>query len=938
MSLTGNNVFAGASGHETNQPVYGIEKSVVFDTNSYLTRTPSSSSNRKTWTWSSWVKISEAGAVGQQDVLFECYEDDLNRCGFFVGDSATNYIGFFGETSNTHQVNLQTTAAYRDYSGWYHLMVVLDTTQSTASNRAKIYINGEQVTDFSTATYPNQNDDLTINKNIQHTIGVGKWSGAISSTYYHGYMAETHFIDGTALTPASFGETNSDTNQWVPIKYDGSYGTNGFYLDFATRATDPIDASGNGNNWSSTNVIAGDWKIDSPTNNFATLNPLDALGNNNTFSEGNLKCVVAAQNTNEETRSTIGVSSGKWYWEFYLVSTTTTAGYFKVGLKSPDESNFWNVRGSDGELDHNGSTGTSSVSYTTTNIVNVAVDMDSGKWWVGTNGTWVGDPSAGSGELHSGISGTVLPYILNAGSGGTHTIVSNFGQDSSFAGNKTAQGNGGVGEDFYYTPPTGYKALNTDNLSDPSIALPGDHFNTVLYSGNSSTQSITGVGFQPDWSWTKVRNAADSHILVDVVRGDKALRTDSTIAEYTTGVSWQFDSDGFTMTGTTGELNYSSYNYAVWNWKARGGTAPSKTYTVTVTNPGSGNRYTLDTRVSGTNAMPITLEEGGTYTFDQADNSNSGHPLRFSTTSNGTHGGGSEYTTGVTTNGTPGSAGAYTRITVAASAPTLYYYCTAHSGMGAEITTPAAGGGVSNLDGTMASVTNTNTTSGFSIVKYTGSGVAGDTMGHGLSQTPEMVFMKKRISNGSDGVRGWHVWNKDLTDGYYLSLSANNSQFVARDFGEVGNVTYPYTAPTASLITFGGVNTGQYQEVNWNGDDYIMYCFHSVDGYSKVGNYTGNGNADGTFVYTGFRPAFILWKSTSAAENWQLQDDKMNPYNVVDGKLFANQSAAEYTGAEVDFVSNGFKLRHSGGGGNGSSETLIYLAIAESPFKYANAR
>ena len=336
--------------------------------------------------------------------------------------------------------------------------------------------------------------------------------------------------------------------------------------------------------------------------------------------------------------------------------------------------------------------------------------------------------------------------------------------------------------------------------------------------------------------------------------------------------------------------------------------------------------------------MPITLEEGGTYTFDQADNSNSGHPLRFSTTSNGTHGGGSEYTTGVTTNGTPGSAGAYTRITVAASAPTLYYYCTAHSGMGAEITTPAAGGGVSDLSGTMASVINTNTTSGFSIVKYTGSGVAGDTMGHGLSQTPEMVIMKKRISNGSDGVRGWHVWTKDLTDGNYLALHATNAQFVARDFGEVGNGTYPYTAPTSSLITFGGVNTGAYQEVNYNGDDYIMYCFNSVEGYSKIGKYTGNGATDGTFVYTGFRPACIIFKRINTTSNWTMFDNKRDPQNGVGREIYADLSNVEgghYDG--LDFLSNGFKARNTTGGFNGAG-TIIYMAFAESPFKYANAR
>ena len=246
--------------------------------------------------------------------------------------------------------------------------------------------------------------------------------------------------------------------------------------------------------------------------------------------------------------------------------------------------------------------------------------------------------------------------------------------------------------------------------------------------------------------------------------------------------------------------------------------------------------------------------------------------------------------------------------------------------------------GSSNTDGTITSTVSANTTSGFSIVKYTGTGVAGDTMGHGLSQAPEMVIMKKRISNGSDGVRGWHVWAKYLTDGNYLSLNATNAQFNARDFGEVGNATYPYTAPTASLITFGGVNTGAYQEVNYNGDDYIMYCFHSVEGYSKVGSYTGNGSTDGTFFYTGFRPAFIMFKNTTATGNWVIVDNKRNTYNEINKTLWADLSSTEGTYAWGDFTSNGFKFRNTSNGLNNSGQNYIYLAIAESPFKYSNAR
>ena len=440
MSLTGNNAIVG-SGFAGNQP-FSIDQSLRFDGSGYLARSLGSDVAITQATISFWIKRAAIDTTRLQIFDFGAESGDANEFDVLrIKESGTgeDSLVLFNHDDGVDKFSFETSQVFRDPSAWYNICLVYDTGNATEAQRLKLFVNGEQVTSFTAITYPTQNDPLFLSSRAQ-TIGAN-YAGSYDGNYY---LAEFHYIEGSSLTPASFGETDSSTNQWVGKYYNGSYGTNGFYLKFQDSSALGADSSGNGNNFTATNLAATDQVLDSPMNNFSTLNPLDALGNNNTFSEGNLKCVVAAQNTNEETRSTIGVSSGKWYWEFYLVSTTTTAGYFKVGLKSPDESNFWNVRGSDGELDHNGSTGTSSVSYTTTNIVNVAVDMDSGKWWVGTNGTWVGDPSAGSGELHSGISGTVLPYILNAGSGGTHTIVSNFGQDSSFAGNKTAQGNGGV--------------------------------------------------------------------------------------------------------------------------------------------------------------------------------------------------------------------------------------------------------------------------------------------------------------------------------------------------------------------------------------------------------------------------------------------------------------------------------------------------------------
>ena len=925
MSLTGNNGLLAAAG--ANQPAHSIERSVVLDTNSYFTRTPSSAGNRKTYTLSFWAKLSQ----GSNGIGFGQYSDSSNRVYFRVQPAGFSVYSVSGGSADC---DVSGSFVFRDPSAWYHIVIVVDTTESTASNRIKLWVNGSSKTLTHTTSWT-QNTDTRINDTNEHTLGLYN-----NTAYPDGYLAEVNFIDGTALTPASFGETNEDTNQWQAINYTGSYGTNGFYLDFATRATDPIDASGNGNNWGSVNVLAGDWKIDSPTNNFATLNPLMTTGTNYTYSEGNLKYSTASFR-NGATTNNIAMTSGKWYWEIVMTTNGSTAAThlgvvgMGAGINHLDSYSPRSVyQPGSGNLYQSGSSTTALTSSAVGDIIGFALDVDSNELSIYKNNSSI----LSGHSLPTNSDGGWLVQLLGEGLGNIMAGVVNFGQDSSFAGEKTAQGNGGVGEDFYYTPPTGYKALNTDNLDDPSIDDPTKHFNTKLWTstsadGTSALGAVTGVGFQPDLVWAKGRTAAWDHSLFNSVMGTglgKALYTDVTFeaGAYDTsayGNVTSFDSDGFTV-GLTAGNNYA-YNYGsgtkylAWNWKARGGTAPSKTYAVTVTNPGSGNRYTLDTRVSGTNAIPITLEEGGTYTFDQADNSNSGHPLRFSTTSNGTHGGGSEYTTGVTTNGTPGSAGAYTRITVAASAPTLYYYCTAHSGMGAEITTPGVGGGVSNLGGTIASVTNANTTAGFSIVSWTASGTNNDTVGHGLSVVPELIIVKS-IDGARAAAREWYIYTQKIDGSLdFLNFNTNAKQ------DSSANV------PTSSVFSVIG------SVINTSGENIIGYCFHSVDGYSKVGKYTGNGLADGAFVYTGFRPAFIMFKRTDSASNWTMFDNKTDPQNSVGREIYAdlaNAEAAHYNA--LDFVSNGFKLRSVTYAINASSGSFIYLAFAESPFKYANAR
>jgi hypothetical protein len=444
-----------------------------------------------------------------------------------------------------------------------------------------------------------------------------------------------------------------------------------------------------------------------------------------------------------------------------------------------------------------------------------------------------------------------------------------------------------------------------------------DHFNTKIYTGNGSTQSITGVGFQPDWVWIKNRSDSRKHNLYDAVRGvTKRIVSNDTAAEDTASNGLTaFGTDGFT-TGSEQDTNHNGNNFVSWNWKA-GGTAPAITYVVKVVSD-SGNKYRFDD--FGTSAVTLDLQEGGTYTFDQADSSNSGHPLRFYTAADKS---GGEYTTGVTTNGTPGSSGAYTRITVAASAPTLYYQCSSHAGMGGQANTNSTFGS-SNFSGSIQSTVSANTTAGFSIVSYTGNTTAGATVGHGLGAAPKWVVTKNLPST----TYGWYVYHASLGNNKNLYLHSNDSQVS-------GTSRWNDTTPTSSVFTL-GTNAGTNGSANM-----IAYCFAEKAGYSKMGMYKGTGSTNGTFVYTGFKPAFVIFKrSDGGSENWFVldnkRDDGMNPRNSY---LMPNSNSAEDANnstVNTDFLSNGFKLRATTGALNGSGNTYIYMAFAKAPLVGSN--
>ena len=907
-----------------------------------LTKTFGSGGNRQKWTFSFWLKRSEV-TTSLASYLFNAYSSGSEANFTFLHISNENRISAGGYGVNYFQTNMLA----RDISSWYNIVYALDTQQATASNRFKLYVNGTQITSFASGTQPSIND-LAINDAIQHTLFANYYNGSYDS-YTGGCFADVNFIDNQQLDASSFGEFKNGV--WIPIDTAGlNFGTTGFRLEFKGTGTatssgavsSPTnigdDTSGNNNHFAVTGFASTDVVLDSPTNNFAVLNAIEP--SSVTLSEGNLLATVSSGFKLQ--RSTFFVQSGKWYWE--ILSKDGGNGY--IGASTLDEAIV--SRGaetnlsamlvtSDGDIRKNASESSYGNSVSDGDIIGVALDMDNGKIYFSENGTYYnsGNPASSANPATTGLTSPLSPSVSLYDN---EDYIANFGQDSSFAGEKTAQGNtddNGNG-DFYYAPPSGYLALCSSNLPDTTISpnqdtQADDHFNTVLYSGNASnTHQITGVGFQPDWLWIKSRNVSAFHYVADSSRGlgtgdsMRGLGPNSTTTEFTAENDQvrSFDTDGFTLddnTDNTYYLNRNSETYVAWNWKA-GGTTPTKTYKVVVVSD-SGNKYrfrnSADSATFAQSAVTLDLQEGGTYVFDWSDSTAQGHPIRFSTTSDGTHGSGSEYTTGVVKDDS-----AYkTTITVAGSAPTLYYYCQNHSGMGGQVNTNTTHGST-NFDGSILSVSQTNETAGFSIATYTGS--ASGTVGHGLSQAPDIIIVKSRTVTNP-----WVIYTSITGKDNYLVLNTTAVSTSTSNYWGTGGVT---------SSVFGIYSNSAYANVS---GDLVAYCFHNVEGYSKIGSYTGNGSTDGTFVYTGFRPAFVMIKTTTiSGQYWILRDNKRDTFNndSTGSSLYANTPDSEGTGnIDIDFLSNGMKMRDSGNNTNGSG-TYIYMAFAEQPFKFSNAR
>jgi hypothetical protein len=435
---------------------YEVDNSLRFNSGSSdnLTKTFSTSgTSDKIKTFSFWLKratsstevvIVSAGSASRDFIRFESTGELRVR---LSGGSA----------------DLITTQLFRDVSAWYHVVIAFDTPQATASNRIKIYVNGSQVTALGTATYPSQNATIKLGTNNPNHIGNDSEQ---TTPYFNGYMSEFYMIDGQALTPSDFGEFDSDTNIWKPIPYTGTYGTNGFYLEFQDSSALGDDTSGNGNDFTVNNLTSVDQSTDTPTNNFATMNAVD--NSSVTLSEGNLSASCASPSG---CRSTIGVTTGKWYVEVKYQNTTSMCGVVAMEQAVTSQAIGATIFGASGtapELFLNGSTPAnynSATAFTANDIMQIALDMDSNTVYFGLNGSWFDGTSWNSASPNTGHSLTTgYTYGVRASTAsGTSVNIWNFGNPPFTISSGNADGNG-LGN-FEYAVPAGYYSLNTKNLA-----------------------------------------------------------------------------------------------------------------------------------------------------------------------------------------------------------------------------------------------------------------------------------------------------------------------------------------------------------------------------------------------------------------------------------------------------------------------------------------
>lgn len=802
------------------RPVYNyqIDYSAKFDyyAETYLQRTATATGDNQRFTLSFWMKITD---------LKMSLADDAYLVSF--GGTGNDAIGMLVKTyNNLHNITItgpsDTSTAFvsdqifRDPAAWNHIVLAYDSTQATAAYRTRLYVNGVEST-FSSGAAVAQNYSSPSLNTSGSVFSIGRLEGI--GRYFGGYLAEFNYIDGQQLLPTDFA---ADYNgAWTHKPYTGTYGVNGFYLNFGDNLA--YDQSGNGNNFVANNFnLTNEFHfLDTPTNNFCTLNDIN-FQTAGAVSNGALK----ADGTNN-TFSTIAPTYGKWYAEARIEAAPGgNVNHNGIGRHDvrPDDTGwdngnfiFWRE---DGIRQYQGVTTTGYTTYTAGDIISVLLDFDNQKatWWKnGSAVTGFTDLAFPTSFYDSNNNLRPVSFMTRPNPGCIATM--NYGQDSSFDNGTTKQGHtdeNGIG-DFYYQPPAGYLALCSKNLNEPGVNplfsdKPSNHVKVGTYVGNHSYPRNIDVGFNPLLLWVKDRTVAYNWRNFDMYRGSGPLYFNNSNGE-----------DGSNDGPEVSLTNYSN-GFQI------------------IDNPDGANTAGYGVNVSGSNHV---------------------------------------------------------------------YYALGNSNNVSQVI---------NTDGTIQSTVMADVVAGISVAKFTGNGATYQSIGHGLGKPPKMYIWKRY-----DGTSDWGVVFTGSDTQRYLIINGSNAAIDTTNNKPDNSVVY---------VSFGG--TG----LNASGGQYMVYSFAEIEGFSKVGVYSGSGNADfGTHINCGFKPAIVIIKD-DASNSWWIYDNARNPYNPVKKTLHPSDSGNEEdnSGYYIDFTSNGFK--HKGGDTrmNGSGQVYHFIAFAEDPFKYTTGR
>ena len=1010
---------------------YEIEQSLMFnreDTPS-LERTPSSAGNRRTWTFSAWIKRIKRST---SHAFFAAY----------AGSSGSDANWNWNAINNNDQLQVGgwdqnwrvTNRLFRDFGAWYHIVIAFDTTQATSGDRVKVYVNGVEETSFATSNNPDQNEELGINSTIEHQIGAQNYS---TRNCFDGYMAEINFIDGSQLTASSFGETDSETGQWIPKKPSGlTYGTNGFYMPF--KKNDRYSPYFNAN--ASSGILTADHAdFDVGSGNFT----MECWFYVDEYA-GNYRRVFGKSSTsgaNADTQYQVDIDSNNQPVSYIYDAADNGTTYLTLQSSTAITDNKWHHVA----LVRNGTAfnlyldGTSVANATSSMTVN----NDTHQFGIGRVGEYTGQIFKGWISNFRYVKGTAVYTSNFTPPTSPLTAITNTKllccQDATIttensgtsktltvtAAQVTTQQMSPFTYDWYQDQSGQDNDYQPDNLTVNDVMLdsPTNNFaimNPLVVTGadgitfkQGALQPVSGGAFAKSISsfapssgkWyceyhvdatytnfggvgaTTLNDMSQSHIGYStgethwIIKHDTATSQTVKVDNVSTGASslgsvsvgdiigLSLDADngkiyfrknnsvigtstGYAITDV-GTGNYwfvayirsqGAYGYGTFNFGQNGTFCGSVNAQGNTDGNGIGDFYysppsgfkALCTKNLPTPAVKKSTDHFNTVLYTGSDNDavsqsvtgvgfepdlviikkrNASASPAWWDQVRGEHKGLNSDGDDAEITDTYGletfdSDGFTVRESQSAQGQV-------NTGTLVAWNWKANGSGSANNSGDINAIVSANPTAGFSIVSWTGDGSNGNTVAHGLGKEPQAIFYKRR-----DTASSWYMVTKEI-DGSQDYLSLNSTTFAA--------ASESYGNPTTSTIS----------NWTWGANAIIAYCFAEVEGFSKIGVYESNGNVNGPFIHTGFTPAWIMFKYVDGAgESWWMLDSTRDTINPTTEVLYANLTAAESSiggSGSVDFLSNGFKIRATNGGIN-SANTYFYMAFAEFPFKYANAR